>query len=389
MIRVKRSNTIFMDIVYALAALQGLIFTGFLLIRKKQKLANQLLAVYLIFICFSLFISYLVDTGLIVEYPHLLGLDSGITYLCGPFLWFYALILTGKTTQLKWRDAWHLVPFILHYTYIYIVLIQQPAAFKVSLIRGEASLANPDLALWSNGLKILHSFVYYAIIYKYLSAWEKEIQNEQALTKLVELKWLRWILVVILAISVVMTVWFMSYLILGVSIINALTGAIINVLLFVLVYAIVFFALKYPGLFVEGTDTERSKPEKYARSTLKDSESRVLWETLLKYMAQYKPYCEANLTISELARMVNLPAKSLSQVINENSGQNFFHFVNQHRVEEFKLKAIDPSNHHLTLQAIAMDCGFSSKSSFHSIFRKFEGCTPKQYIDRLKPVVQL
>ncbi|MCE7991039.1 MAG: helix-turn-helix transcriptional regulator [Roseivirga sp.] len=379
-----------MDIVYALAAFQGLIFTGFLIIRREQRLANQLLAAYLLFICFSLLTSYLRETGLLEQFPHLLGLDSGITYVCGPFLWFYALLVTRKITVLKWRDAWHLIPFILHYVYVYFVIIKEPEAFKLALIRGETSLSNPDFVLWSNGAKILHSFIYYAFIYRLISNWEKSVQQQKSMTKLVELKWLRWILMVILAISVVMTIWFVTYLVFHISIINGLMGALINVLLFVLVYAIVFFALRYPGLF-KGQETEEkrtSHSQKYAQSTISNDESKIHWQKVASYMEASKPYLKANLTIADLAQVLDLPVKTLSQTINENSGKNFFNFINQYRVEEFKVRAADPSNGHLTLLAIALDCGFASRSSFHAIFKKLENCTPKQYINGLKPSLQ-
>lgn len=375
-----------MDIVYALAAFQGLIFTGFLIFRKEQRLANQLLAGYLIFICFSLLSSYLRETGQLLQFPHLLGLDSGITYLCGPFLWFYALLITRKITVLNWKDAWHLIPFLLHYVYVYIVIIKQPEAYKLALIRGEITLSSPGFILWSNGAKIIHSFVYYAFIYRLISNWEKTVLQEKSVTKLVEVKWLRWILMVILAISVVMTIWFVTYLLFHISIINGFMGAMINVLLFILVYAIVFFGLKYPGLF-KGDETE-SHSEKYTQSTVSSEQSRGHWQRLTSLMEGSKPYCKANLTIADLAEMLELPVKTLSQTINENSGKNFFNFINQYRVEEFKVKAMDPSNGHLTLLAIALDCGFASRSSFHAIFKKLENCTPKQYIDGLKPSLQ-
>ena len=39
---------------------------------------------------------------------------------------------------------------------------------------------------------------------------------------------------------------------------------------------------------------------------------------------------------------------------------------------------------HYTLLAIAEDCGFKSKSSFNSIFKRFTEMTPSQYKKSLK-----
>ena len=74
----------------------------------------------------------------------------------------------------------------------------------------------------------------------------------------------------------------------------------------------------------------------------------------------------------------------LSQVINEQLGVNFFNFVNQYRVEEFKERLADPSNRNFSLLGIAFDSGFNSKSTFNRIFRNTTGLTPSRYRESLK-----
>jgi AraC-like DNA-binding protein len=70
-------------------------------------------------------------------------------------------------------------------------------------------------------------------------------------------------------------------------------------------------------------------------------------------------------------------------VINETLNQNFYDFINKYRVEEFKkrLKGEDALNY--PLYGHAVDCGFSSKSSFHEVFKKHTGLTPSQYQTKL------
>ncbi|MCB1605044.1 MAG: helix-turn-helix transcriptional regulator [Xanthomonadales bacterium] len=38
----------------------------------------------------------------------------------------------------------------------------------------------------------------------------------------------------------------------------------------------------------------------------------------------------------------------------------------------------------LTILDIALDCGFNSQASFYRAFKKFEGMTPKAYLDSKK-----
>ena len=61
---------------------------------------------------------------------------------------------------------------------------------------------------------------------------------------------------------------------------------------------------------------------------------------------------------------------------------NFYHFVNYYRVEKVKESIAENKNQNLTLLAIAYDSGFNSKTTFNTIFKKFTGQTPTQYIKK-------
>ena len=96
-------------------------------------------------------------------------------------------------------------------------------------------------------------------------------------------------------------------------------------------------------------------------------------------MTEEKPYLNEDLTSKEVAQKLNISTNHLSQVINENLGKNFFDFVNGYRVDLAKQKLSDPANNIYTIISLAYDCGFSSKSSFNAIFKKFVGVTPSEF----------
>ena len=101
---------------------------------------------------------------------------------------------------------------------------------------------------------------------------------------------------------------------------------------------------------------------------------------LKEVMVSKKPYIEPSLTIYDLARMIDIPAHQLSKVINSEFHCNFFEFVNSYRIEEFKQKAFSRDYKNLTILAIALECGFNSKSAFNRIFKDSTGFTPGEYI---------
>ena len=59
--------------------------------------------------------------------------------------------------------------------------------------------------------------------------------------------------------------------------------------------------------------------------------------------------------------------------------QNFYDFINTHRIEEIKKRMNDSKFQNLTLLALAYDVGFNSKSVFNAAFKKHTGMTPKEY----------
>lgn len=57
----------------------------------------------------------------------------------------------------------------------------------------------------------------------------------------------------------------------------------------------------------------------------------------------------------------------------------FIDFVNANRVEAVKKRIDKGEARHLTLLALALDCGFNSKSTFNRVFRKSTGLNPSEY----------
>lgn len=94
---------------------------------------------------------------------------------------------------------------------------------------------------------------------------------------------------------------------------------------------------------------------------------------------EQKLYLEPELSLSDLATKLKTNTSVLSAAINQNFGKNFNDFVNEYRVEEVKRQLKDPTNAHLSLLGVALECGFNSKSTFNRAFKKFTGQSPKDF----------
>jgi TolB-like protein/AraC-like DNA-binding protein/Tfp pilus assembly protein PilF len=122
---------------------------------------------------------------------------------------------------------------------------------------------------------------------------------------------------------------------------------------------------------------------KYAHSKLSETDACEIDRKLLNFMKEEKPYLDNQLSLRQLAEDLEVNTNYLSQVINERHEKNFFEFINAYRVTELKEKLEDPQNRQFTILSLAFDCGFNSKTTFNTAFKRITGCTPSQYLKQI------
>lgn len=108
-------------------------------------------------------------------------------------------------------------------------------------------------------------------------------------------------------------------------------------------------------------------------------EEAKLFETIRQHIQAEKLFRNPKLNLSSLAVSLDLNEKDLSRLINQQTESNFYQFINQFRVEEFKLLLNTPQAQQWSLLGLAEEAGFNSKSTFYTAFKSLEGMTPKQY----------
>ncbi|MBL4639946.1 MAG: AraC family transcriptional regulator [Kordiimonadaceae bacterium] len=91
-------------------------------------------------------------------------------------------------------------------------------------------------------------------------------------------------------------------------------------------------------------------------------------------------YLEPNLTISTLAKKVQMPEHKLRQLVNQHMGyRNFADFLNEYRIEAAKIRLADVANRRQQVLVLAMDLGYGSLGPFNRAFKARTGLTPSEY----------
>ncbi len=96
-------------------------------------------------------------------------------------------------------------------------------------------------------------------------------------------------------------------------------------------------------------------------------------EKVFEYM---QSYYDKEISLADVARVVNMPEVSFSRFIKKRTGKTFIESLNEIRLGHASRMLIDTTE---TISEISYKCGFNNLSYFNRIFRRKNGCTPKEF----------
>lgn len=330
----------------ALGAFNGIVLgLYFLFIVKSTHISNKFLGAFLLMISIrtgkSVFFYFNPDLSF-----HYLQFGLTACLFIGPFLYFYVKSVRGSSNSIKKEWKYHFV-FLL----------------ATSLVVGFLYPFETNIDLWRPYFinTIYYVWLIYTLLagYQLITTFKNAFLNRSKVTSLDV-----WLISVFLGNFAVWLSYKFSYFT------SYITGALTFSFLFYLMILFLFFSRKKRKIIFEGA-------EKYADKKIDLSEATVLINALKKVMKEEALYKNANLKSSDVAKKIQLTTHQFSQLLNDNLGKNFARFVNEHRIEEAKERLLSSTN--LTLEAIAYECGFNSKSTFYTTFKKIVGVTPSQF----------
>jgi AraC-like DNA-binding protein len=115
---------------------------------------------------------------------------------------------------------------------------------------------------------------------------------------------------------------------------------------------------------------------------LKETEEQIL--NKLKRFESSKRFINKDISLAVLAGQLDSNTKYLSEIINTHYHVNFNTYINKLRINYIieKLKT-DPNFINYKISYLAENCGFSSHSSFATVFKSITGISPVKFIELL------
>jgi AraC-like DNA-binding protein len=372
-----------MDILFLLGAAQAFFF-GFLLLGKgKDRLSTKLLLLFFCIMGLVLIDHFLFQKGVIFDYPHLIGLTYPLPIILGPVLFFYTKSLINEDNTIVFHDfLLHAIPYLsitLFFIYdFYFLSSQDKLIYYERETQGETSIVVYIAEFFINFSIPVYSILSLFLLKKHLNQIKQNFSNIQN----IDLHWLKIVLMCMIFISFISVL--MGLLSDYFNFISYQYGDNLTyITLTIIIYFLGYYGIKQKPVFSNVNpfperELHNLKP-KYANSSLKENDKERLLKLLTDYLETEKPYLNENLTLKELADKLRISPNNLSQLINEGCNKNFYEFVNEYRINEVKKLLSDPKYSHYSMLGIAFECGFSSKSTFNSVFRQFIGKTPSEY----------
>jgi AraC-like DNA-binding protein len=366
----------------------------------RQRQANYWLGLYV------LSISLLAVANSMPPGLHLrtFGLFDWPAYCLGPsYLLYVRSLLAGR---LKRAESWHLVPALCFAAAIAMLRLLLPAG------EAEKSIGYIIEHKWVVLIAVPQTTLYLFTSLYIVSRYRRSLRNEYSSLVGYDVDWL---LRLTLCSIAVVVLWILRYLVGGSWIYGMFVGRI------VLLYFIGWNGLKYskvlvPHLLMPGSEnnvnfaveqtktigaatmpacttevqapkvTEEPAPSiqhgsKYTRSGMTEATKLTIGERLDRRMLTSRDYLEGDITLSELAGRIGTSPQLLSQYINEVLKSNFFDYINTLRVGEVMRCIERGADDSTTLIELAYSCGFNSKSTFNSSFKRVTGTTPSRWRD--------
>lgn len=308
-------------------------------------------------------------------------------FLIGPVFFFYVKTLLNKKLELTRKDFLHFLPAILYLIYSLIVFITDKLILDEFYFYADGM--DKDLDFWYQMAGLISMLFYLFMSLKYYLSYRKLSVQEVSFADEIAFKWIQNFAVAFSLILVLRILFF---------ILNPEWGEFGSKYWYYLCFSILLLYISITGysstiratieldssFLVKGESLQNDESEE-TKNELDETVLLHEWKDKIMHLFDEEQiYKNPNLTLTNLASLLNTNRNMISKTINQEFEMNFNDFVNEKRAEAVIERLKKGEHTTTTLLGIALDCGFNSKTTFNRAFKKHTDTTPGQFISKNK-----
>jgi AraC-like DNA-binding protein len=303
-------------------------------------------------------------------------IDGLFLLMMAPCLYFYILSVLNKPTPFfKLNNLLHFLPFI-PYVLFNIYFFTLPFEQRIAWLIRDFHTGTSEM-IWLNVIIYSQIILYLSLCYRLVNTQLKitsiiEFENTQ-----LDIAWLKVYLLINLSFILVT-------LPLCFFIGNEQTSINIGQVAMDIQFAYMFFKWTLHSDFSIG----KKRIDQEIKSNTLKLNSDLADDQLAKlntYMEEFKPYLNEACSIQTLSEQTGIPQYQLTSLLNYNMQKTFPEYINEYRIHTAKHMLLSIESGTKTIESIALECGFGSKSNFNRTFKRYtNNLTPTEFIRQHK-----
>jgi AraC-like DNA-binding protein len=387
------ANLIFIGSIFLVfLTIYMLLFTK----NAAKSYADYVLSFLLLVHCWSVILFLILYSEYILQFPHVFKTGLPLNFLIAPFSYLYVRAVLFNEKKIQKRDLIHLIPFVIVFIN-YIPFYLLPVNEKVTVIQNSLNYW-PDTFKYQAGFlpenfsilfRLILAIIYLVLQWNLILSYKK-VHKESSIQIQISnvLKWLKLFTITSTVIffgiiGFMLTVFFLpSYY--NDEILIQIPSLLVSVGFFVMAAYLLTHPEILSGLpFVKYKEvpSDVTNDKSYMFPYINE-DYKLEMERIVDYFKTEKPYLNKDLNINQVSVALAIPSRELSYIINNHFGQRFNDFLNKYRIEYITKKINKEYLSNYTIEGIASEAGFASKSTFNLAFKKYHQCTPTEYFSK-------
>jgi AraC-like DNA-binding protein len=387
------ANLIFIGSIFLVfLTIYMLLFTK----NAAKSYADYVLSFLLLVHCWSVILFLILYSEYILQFPHVFKTGLPLNFLIAPFSYLYVRAVLFNEKKIQKRDLIHLIPFVI-VLINYIPFYLLPVNEKVTVIQNSLNYW-PDTFKYQAGFlpenfsilfRLILAIIYLVLQWNLILSYKK-VHKESSIQIQISnvLKWLKLFTIT----STVIFFGIIGFMLTGFFLPsyynNDLLMQIPSLLVSVGFFVMAAYLLTHPEI-LSGLPFVKYKEvpsdvinDKSYMFPYINEDYKLEMERIVDYFKTEKPYLNKDLNINQVSVALAIPSRELSFIINNHFGQRFNDFLNKYRIEYITKKINKEYLSNYTIEGIASEAGFASKSTFNLAFKKYHQCTPTEYFSK-------